>query len=409
MRISRRTRNAGGLVAATLLAIAQPISGHTWLEQARKIAPNGTMVGDPGFQRHYIARTASNFTGDINQLRSNATIGPTDKICKDPVGSYFDPNFPMLQVSPGDFIALQYLENGHVTKFFVQPGKPANRGTVYVYGTDQPSDDDTILGVHLQWTVDGTGGDQRGRLLATRNFDDGQCYEANDSPLSQQRQGQFKKPAEAPMDASLWCQTDLQLPNDIATNGTYTLYWVWDWPLLDPTKIDINSTANGDFPSGNLAGQDPRVVKAETYTSCLELQVVPAVSGSSLSNLAVQFDDAQDLTFAAVASQLQNNFDVPVFGDITNGTNSTLPATQPGNGPAATEAVTTVVVTAPPVTVTQVVTVYSDEQTNSPVTQSTQKITPTPAIATGAPEVSPFLKVRSWVPRSDRQLARRRS
>ena len=55
-----------------------------------------------------------------------------------------------------------YQENGHVTLPDNQPGKPANRGTVFVYGTTQPSPTDTLLAIHRVWNAAGTGGDQRG-------------------------------------------------------------------------------------------------------------------------------------------------------------------------------------------------------------------------------------------------------
>jgi hypothetical protein len=55
---------------------------------------------------------------------------------------------PRLQAATGDAIALRYQENGHVTLPDNQPGKLANRGTVFVYSTTQPSLSDTLLGIY---------------------------------------------------------------------------------------------------------------------------------------------------------------------------------------------------------------------------------------------------------------------
>ena len=61
---------------------------------------------------------------------------------------------PRLQAAAGDTIALRYQENSHITLSDNQPGKPANRGTVFVYGTTQPSSSDILLGIHNVWNAD---------------------------------------------------------------------------------------------------------------------------------------------------------------------------------------------------------------------------------------------------------------
>jgi hypothetical protein len=85
----------------------------------------------------------------------------------------------MLEAAPGDYIAIMHLENGHTTLPHNQPNKPRNRGTIYFYGTTQPKEQEKLFDVHLLWNKQGTGGDKRGKLLATRNYDDGQCYQPN--------------------------------------------------------------------------------------------------------------------------------------------------------------------------------------------------------------------------------------
>jgi hypothetical protein len=191
-------------------------------------------------------------------------------------------------------VALRYQENGHVTIPSTQVGKPPNRGTVFVYGTTQPSNSDTLLGIHKVWTPDGKGGDGRGVLLATRNFDDGQCYQVNSQLLSEERQAEFKHEAVNPMGTNLWCQTDVQLPSSIDADK-YTLYWVWDWPT--------EPGADPNLPSG----------KNETYTTCMDINI-PNNSGNNKGASSIDFIKGQDLNYAAVESQMANLFQVPVTG-----------------------------------------------------------------------------------------------
>lgn len=180
-------------------------------------------------------------------------ILPTDKICKD---SQLTPNVtegsPRLAAAPGTVISLLYQENGHVTLPEKPPGKPANRGTVYIYGTAIPSPDDTLLAIHKVWNTTGNGGDRRGRLIATQNFDDGRCYQINSGPISKQRQVQFPHVPDKLMGADLWCQNNVIIPQDAPVGQLYTLYWVWDWPTASGTP---------GFPHG----------KAEIYTTCIDV------------------------------------------------------------------------------------------------------------------------------------------
>ncbi len=180
-----------------------------------------------------------------NDGRPNG-LYPTDNMChpSQTIGNY-TAQYPMLTATPGDFIVLRYQENGHVTLPEINPTKPKGSGTVYVYGTNQPSSQEKFLDVWKQWTADGQGGNKKGRLLATRNFDDKQCYQINGGTISQQRQVKFKKVAEAPQGADLWCQTDIQLPGDVEVGKDYTLYWVWHWPTFNV----VGQTS--DIPSGN--------------------------------------------------------------------------------------------------------------------------------------------------------------
>jgi hypothetical protein len=288
-----------GLVALWVLAFSPYIQAHTWVEQLKVVAPNGTFVGEAGFARGNVLRSAANFDDDknVNLIPPNGrstgnAILTTDLMCKSTqTKGNQTPGSPALKASLGDMIALRYQENGHVTLPENQPGKPENRGTVFIYGTTKPSDSDTFLSIHKVWTADGKGGDGRGVLLATRNYDDGQCYQVNGGSISQQRQKQFSKKFDNLMGDNLWCQSDVKLPTSI--DGTsYTLYWVWDWPTAPGTP---------GAPNG----------LNETYTTCMDINLV-AASGSSKAVDDANFVKGQDLNHAAIESELSTPFIVPV-------------------------------------------------------------------------------------------------
>ena len=59
---------------------------------------------------------------------------------------------------------MKYLENGYVILPQTQPGKLKAGGIVYVFGTSQLSNSEVLVDV-LQWTFNGTSGNQRGKLL----------------------------------------------------------------------------------------------------------------------------------------------------------------------------------------------------------------------------------------------------
>lgn len=292
----------------TLLA-AMPTQAHTWVEDAHVVAGNGTMIGTAGYPRGNVLRTNKAF-GDAQMTylippdgrsTGNAILS-TDLMCKasQTMGNQ-TAGSPALSASPGDMIALRYQENGHVTLPQNQPGKPANRGTVFIYGTSNASDSDTLLSIHKVWNAEGTGGDGRGALLATQNFDDGQCYQANGGNISLQRQEEFTHVATNPMGVNLWCQVDFTIPTTVQTSGQYSIYWVWDWP-----------TAVGTV--GQEAGLN------ETYTSCLDLNMV---SGTGTSK-SLDFKTGQDLNSAAIQSELSTAY------IVTTGTSTNEPAATAG-------------------------------------------------------------------------------
>jgi hypothetical protein len=287
---------SAGLTAFFLVVGNSVTRAHTWIEELLVIASNGTMVGAPGYPRGFVSRATPGFNdGQMDYLippngrPTGNQILPTDLMCKSTqnIGSQ-TPGFPVLNASPGDMIALRYQENGHVTNPGVPPGKPANGGTVYIYGTQKPSDSDTLLAIHKVWNAAGTGGNGNGILLATRNFDDGQCYQVDNAhALSVQRQKEFPHKADPLMGEDLWCQTDVTLPSNIAASDSYTLYWVWDWPTGTP---GVGSGVN------------------EIYTTCMDVNLVAGPGTSKNLN----FIKGQDLNKAAIETELSTAFNVPV-------------------------------------------------------------------------------------------------
>lgn len=288
------TKSSWGMALLALLCLLSFASAHTWVEQLMVIAPNGTLVGQPGFARGNVLRGSPGFNDPtmVNLIppdgRPINQIQPSDLMCKSSqTSSTQTDGSPRLQAAPGSGIALRYQENGHVTLPDNQPGKPSNRGTVYVYGTTQPSPDDSFLAIHRVWNANATGGDGRGVLLSTQNFDDGQCYQVNGGAISQQRQKQYAHPAESLMGSDLWCQQDIQIPSTAPSGQPYTLYWVWDWPTLPGTA---------GFPNG----------KQEIYTTCMDVDVVDNAGLETFSNAAASYLQGQPLDHAAVASELSD-------------------------------------------------------------------------------------------------------
>lgn len=330
------------LVAFTALSGVTTVSAHSWVEQLQRIATNGTMLSGVGYQRGFVGRGDPGFKGDISddlrQLPPNGraqgdVLLKTDTLCSPQQStSNYSAKYPMLVTAPGDYIALRHEENGHVSLPTTQQNKPRNRGTIYIYGTDQAKANDTLLSIHGVWNANGTGGDGRGRLLATRNYDDGQCYQMNDGVISTSRQKQFNKVATNPQGADLWCQADIQLPTDLTTASNYTLYWVWDWPTLSKANAMIGE-------------KGVNVTKPEIYTSCMDLKIVDPCSdelgevkaptcssnGTFTSktkiNIGKTFIKGQSYGAAAVPQELTGNFAVGVDGGkVDSGSNNGMSA-----------------------------------------------------------------------------------
>lgn len=257
--------------ATSLLALASTTLAHTWIEEYQVIGPNGTYIGDKGYSRGYVARTDPTFEGDANILwllpelsarmqdgSVRNRINSSDLLChpNQRTANYSNPEYPPLKVQPGSYVAMKYLENGHVTLPWNQAGKPQMGGTVYVYGTMNPSSTEKIADV-LLWNANQTGGNRRGWLMATQNYDDGRCHQINDCDISAERQVRFplKVPGQPTSPSQeQWCESDLKIPTT-QKGGKLTTYWVWQWPT-DPNKDCI-------YPDG----------KDEYYTTCADFEV----------------------------------------------------------------------------------------------------------------------------------------
>jgi hypothetical protein len=185
-------------------------------------------------------------------------INSSDPVCRasQSFRNYSNPAYPPLKVAPGDYVAMKYLENGHVTLPWNQPGKPPHSGTVYVFGTSNPIRDQTIVDV-MKWTRDGKGGNGKGRLLTTQNFDDGRCHQINECFKSVERQGAYpnQTPGQPGTYNELWCETDVKIPEDVKGKW-FTTYWVWQWPT-EPCK-------ECPYPEG----------KDEYYTTCADHEII---------------------------------------------------------------------------------------------------------------------------------------
>jgi hypothetical protein len=257
-------------IAMIVAVFATVARAHTWIEQLRNINDRGQYVGEYGYPRGMYSKSDPGYEGfkmnfEIPAYQGKVFIQEDTVLChpSQRQQKQTQDRYPRLQAVPGGFIALRYMENGHVTKPGNQKGKPKAAGTVFVYGTMQPNEDEKIADI-LRWTADGKGGDARGALLTTNNFDDNRCYEINDSSVHQQRSKATPNYAlgqaeNGPGTFPLFCETNVQLPSTASMGKPYTLYWVWQWP-----------TAPGGADPSYLNGKD------EYYSTCIDVDITSA-------------------------------------------------------------------------------------------------------------------------------------
>ncbi|KAL9066780.1 MAG: hypothetical protein Q9157_007028 [Trypethelium eluteriae] len=199
----------------------------------------GRMIGNPGYPRGNVPRNSYAFLTQHDATmthllppngRPGGEIWDTDLMCM-PSQERFNETAgsPILNTTAGSTILLRYQENGHITL----PNTPP----------------DTLKAIHNIWTQDGKGGDQKGSLLAKLPFDDGTCYQVNDSPESYRRQRLPQPQHDAYEGTNLWCGNTVEIPKGVRP-GIHSLYWVWDWP---------------SYEHG--------VQKPEIYTTCIDIEV----------------------------------------------------------------------------------------------------------------------------------------
>lgn len=292
-------------LAALICTLAPSATAHSWIEEYQVINANGSYCGARGYSRGYVPRTDPTFTGnsDMWMLPSlearnddgtaRTRINSTDSLCHPSQRTpTYTSAYPKLKVSPGDYVAMKYLENGHVTLPWNITGKPFGGGTIFVFGTTQPSDDEKIADV-MKWNTEGTGGNKKGFLMTAQNYDDGRCHQLNCGDISQERQRlEPNHVADQPTSGvEDWCETDLKIPETVKP-GSLTTYWVWQWPTnpnedcntpagkdeyyttcADFDVVADNSAAEAPFSVG--AGGNPRSVAVSNYKSRTAYTVSP--------------------------------------------------------------------------------------------------------------------------------------
>ncbi|KAK8064851.1 hypothetical protein PG994_007489 [Apiospora phragmitis] len=349
-----------------LLTLVQAAISHSWIERVFRMNSDGSFADNTGYALGFMPRDAFGYSDENVQ---NKILDPSSNplVCRQfPQGDYLNSSYGPLQAAAGDYVALTYEENGHVT----DPGltsRPYRGGLTYVYGTLQQKAGDKLNDVQ-KWNADQTGGNKKGKLLATHYYDDLQCYQKKGLldgptfPIYMERHGKYNVD-------ELDCQTDVQLPKDLPESGTYTLYWVWDWPQK-PNEV-------GTVP--------------EMYTSCIEIKLGPASAKASAMKQGIKFAKQGKVDNMGIASQVNHMIEAATL-------ESYLPSPTGANG------IKTVTVTAAPTTVTQYRTVMAGNgaQQTGPATASTLQTSVRSGSSAAAPtnnvpvsSVTPFLKVRA--------------
>jgi len=309
--LNMHTTTTSLALLAAIFTLINKTTAHSWIEQMQGISDNGSFIGNMGYARGYMARTDPGYNGDtmtylLPALDTGRTrINSSDLLCHPAQRtSNYTSDYPMLQVSPGGYVSIKYLENGHVTLPQNQPGKPKAAGTVFVYGTTQPGTDEKMVDV-LAWSADGKGGDGRGSLLTAQNFDDARCHQINSGAISTQRQQQFpdRVPNQPTSNVEQWCETDLIIPASAAPNSKFTLYWIWQWPTapgVDPTypdgkdeyyttcadvEIVVEAVSAGVKPTSTLLQQDPQSTACSDFKSRTALTTSPIIITASATGV----------------------------------------------------------------------------------------------------------------------------
>jgi len=132
----------------------------------------------------------------------------------------------MLSARPSDTILLMYQENGHITRINDDPNHSPSSTTnlIVVYGTLHSRPTDTFQDVTASLFYADIEG-----LRATGPFDDGHCYQDNETPIALMRRSKSQRPHIDGEGQNLWCGTRVGLSKALHPGDIYTLYWVWNF------------------------------------------------------------------------------------------------------------------------------------------------------------------------------------
>ncbi|KAL7273845.1 hypothetical protein RUND412_003281 [Rhizina undulata] len=231
------------ILGAAFLAIG--VNSHSWIDNLRVVGVTLGITSDIsnntlGYIRAYEGHIDASATYLIQDPQLEVNIcRPSQQT------STNTPDYPRLEAPAGAYIQGEYLENGHISK----PTAPdAIVGDIYWYGTFEPKVDETLANVR-NWTLDGSGGNKRGMLLAKpSSFDDGVCIEPNGSPIATER---LAEGLGGP------CKSVFKIPETAKAGQRLTVYWVWDY-------------------SGALGPSVPNHV--QWYTSCMDIDIIPVMA-----------------------------------------------------------------------------------------------------------------------------------
>ncbi|PVH98599.1 hypothetical protein DM02DRAFT_565973 [Periconia macrospinosa] len=210
----------------TLFSLILPTAyAHSWVERAF-VVRNGIMTGQPGYPRGNVQRAPTFRDQDMTYRLPPAgripnKVSPEDHVCMVSQRSLnYTQDSPMLLAQANDEVVLMYQENGHVTRIEEDVGHGRNGGTVMVIGTSNSTFANTFQSVV-------SPANNYTKTLRVGSFDDGWCYQANETPKSRYRQMQPQRPHLESEGINLWCGQTVRLPSTLRPGDIYTLYWIW--------------------------------------------------------------------------------------------------------------------------------------------------------------------------------------
>lgn len=253
---------SASLTFHALLGCATLATAHTWGEQLQVISAGGIYKGSPGYIRSYTPRSDPAFSDSKNVFLNppntdgRTRINAQDLACAPQQQSaQYTNGYPMLQAAPGDYFAIKYLENGHVTQPELLPGKPQGGGTVFIFMMSDLQAGTTLEAI---LKLSSSGNLDTGKLIASGNFDDERCYQINaESSISLERQQKYPNavPGQPGVNTERWCEIDAQIPTDAPSTGTLSGIWVWAWPTEGEGAKDEYYTSCFDVALGGSGGK----------------------------------------------------------------------------------------------------------------------------------------------------------